>query len=128
MFQIKNIYINTNQIICIQIPSFSKILDISYNENGIYDILIESKYEDNPKEVFIYVVDKNFLHMVPNNFEYLKTIEHIIINPRVSIDFNCTPFGNISYDYIKYYVFIDNNQTPQEKRDKLINKIINNQT
>ena len=35
----------------------------------------------------------------------------------ISIDFNYTPFGNISYDYIKYYVFIDNNQTPQEKRD-----------
>ncbi|MCK9476343.1 MAG: hypothetical protein M0R46_10505 [Candidatus Muirbacterium halophilum] len=124
MFYTIDRYLCTNQINCIQVSSYSKILDITYNEDNQFSILVESNSNDFIKDVYIYVANDFCLNVVPHNFKYLKTVEFNEIIPQI-IRYTEHTISELINKHTKFYVFIDYNETLQEKRDRLINKVIN---
>lgn len=127
MHSLRNLFANINQMTQISIPSFSKILDISYNLSGSFSLLIDSDNDYDDKVIFLYISEENFIKNIPPNFKYLKTVEYTDINPVVKkIIYSNNPDGEIFVYYHKYYIFIDYNETIPEKRERLLNTIINN--
>ncbi len=115
-----------NQTQPVWLPDFSEILDISFDENKVINILYQYNYElagPNKKMFNIWLIDSKNITSPPSDFyKFFGVVENRYSEVNLANSNN----GKVMTTdvVIKYYIFIDEIKTIAENREEKLSEIL----